>query len=128
MRGRVVLLDYQGTLCPRVMQPGQALEFVKALQAQGDLVILWTGSSIGGIMDETPNLAESVDRIRSKCSLGREFFEEWDLNDVEATEVVVLDDDRSGGEGMAESFNLVKPGIAKWVPAREWQALIGGVS
>jgi len=124
---RIVLLDYQGTLCPRAMEAGQAVHFVKDLQSQGDLVYLWTGSSTRDIQRETPGLAEAVDRNRSKWALGREILEELSYPDIrieDISEVVVLDDDPDVGKGMAESFNLVKKGLARYVPAMQWKSLL----
>ena len=118
---RVVLLDYQGTL--DILEPGQALQFVKDLQARGDFVCLWTGTETRVIQRENPGLAESVDRRVSKWILGREALESLEEHDV--TEVVVVDDDSDMGEGMTGSFNIAKAGIARYVPAKEWKSLLG---
>ena len=126
MTKKLALIDYMGTTCPGSMEPGQAVAFVKALQADGYYVVLWSGTDLRDIKADVPGLVESMDRSISKCSLGREILEELGYDDIQVSEVVVLDDSCLGGESMARSFNCARERIARWVHAEDWQTLVEG--
>jgi hypothetical protein len=102
----------------------EAVKFVQALQDQGDYTILWTGSSISEIQGEIPGLAEIMDRIVRKDRLGRELFEDLSYQDIEVTEVVILDDDPGMGMSMVGSCNFAIPNVARYVNAQDWETLI----
>ena len=63
MNRRFVVLDYTGTL-DTVSDP---VAFVRALQAQGDFVISWTGAS-QTLEEKTPGLRDAVNAVLEKPS------------------------------------------------------------
>jgi hypothetical protein len=114
---RVVILDFQGTLTP-LPDP---VAFVQALQAQGDFVILWSGSPTSHIEDRVPGLLDAVDFFLGKpASL---------LDAVKAcpqppTEVVVVDDQEYIGYA-ATRYGRTRPEEWRYVPAADILRLQG---
>lgn len=109
-----------------VLEEGWAVTFVQNLQKHGWWVILWTSTSCSTIQRYTPGLAEMVDSFRGKSTLGYEILEHFQdclESDVDTIEVVVLDDDQEIGQGMVDSFNQCKAGIARYLPAKDWKTL-----
>lgn len=117
---KIILLDYRGTL-DVLTDP---VKFVNDLKAKGWITALWSGSSYEDVRREFPGLLEALNQRISKGPLGRDILEDFSYNQIVPSEVVILDDDPGLGKGMAESFNRCKAGLARYIPAEDWQSLL----
>lgn len=119
---RIVLLDYQGTM--DALTTEETLGFVAALKARGDYVVLWTGSGYREIKVGTPGLLEAVERVMNKGILGRDVIEDLGYQGIKVTSAIVVDDSVMVGQGMVDSFNRAKDGMARFIHAEDWKTAL----
>lgn len=86
---RVVILDYQGTLTTLPDPVG----FVKALNAQGDFTVLYSGSGDYEIQAGTPGLLEAVRAKHDKPASLRDIYLKLLEVRLDITSIVLVDDD-----------------------------------
>lgn len=108
---RVVVLDFQGTLTP-LPDP---LTFVRELRAQGDFVILWSGSLPSTIEEQVPGLLDEIDSLAEKPEMPSTFI---DAAGVTCDEVVVVDDEQILGRA-ALRFGRGRPESWRFVSAED---------
>tara|TARA_Y100000310_G_scaffold91693_1_gene89137 strand:- start:2414 stop:2764 length:351 start_codon:yes stop_codon:yes gene_type:complete len=108
---RIIVLDFHGTLTP-LPDP---VAFVRALQAQGDFVILWSGSPHWEIEKVVPGLLAVVNCVAEKPDMPDKMI---DATGVECDEVIVVDDHPILGHA-AVRFGRVRPEMWRYVPAED---------
>ncbi len=108
---RIVVLDFKGTLTPLA----DPLAFVRGLRAQGDYVILWSGSIRSAIEKTIPGLLGEVDRWAEKPEMPDKMI---DATGVECDEVIVVDDHPILGHA-AVRFGRVRPELWRYLPAED---------